>query len=160
MKRRLSLALASLATGIAVSAFGLSGDLAGNVDALEHLTALSKKFDEAVREQDAAALTALFTQDGVCVTLQGVFSGREAIEKSFSDDFQRSPVVGYIFETDQLHSIGKEAWSVGQWWKTLQGASKPVFESGYWSAIIVREGGVWRFRMLTFNEGLRLGPTS
>ncbi|HEY5778643.1 MAG TPA: nuclear transport factor 2 family protein, partial [Terrimicrobiaceae bacterium] len=158
MKRRLSLALASLATCIAVSAFGLSGDLAGNAGALEDLNTLSTKFDEAVRGQDAVALAALFTPDGVRVSPDGVFSGREAIEKSFADDFQRSPIIGYIFQTDQLHSIGEEAWSVGQWWKTLQG--KPVFASGYWSAIIVREGGVWRFRMLTFNEGLRLGPSS
>ena len=113
MKRRLSLALASLVACIAVSAFGLSGDLAGNVDALDDLNALSTKFDEAVREQDAAALAALFAPDGVRVSPDGVFSGREAIEKSFSDDFQRV-TDNLVCFSDRSTALNREG-SVVRW---------------------------------------------
>ena len=61
-----------------------------------------------------------------------------------------------IIQTDQLHSLGNEAWSVGQWWMTIQSSDGPVSVSGYWSAIIAREGGAWKFRMLTLGEGSRL----
>lgn len=158
MKARLSLALAGLLTLIGVAAFGLSGDLAGNTGALEQSNALSAKLEAGLKEQNPVALAALFTQDAVCVTSQGIFSGRQAIEEGFADDFRQSPVTSQILQTDQLHSLGKEAWSVGQWWKTIQGSGGPVFASGYWSAIIVQEGAAWKFRMLIFSEGSRLGP--
>jgi Domain of unknown function (DUF4440) len=161
MKTCLPFALAGLVTVIAVSALGLSGDLAGNVRALEQLAALTAKLEAGVKEQNAAALAALFTQDAVCVTSHGVFSGRNAIERILADEFQRSPATSQIVQTDQLHPIGKgEAWSIGQWWKTLQSSRGPIFISGYWSAIIVPEGDAWKFRMLSVSEASRLGPSS
>jgi ketosteroid isomerase-like protein len=155
MKTRLWVVIGGLATFLALSALGLSGDLAGNVGALEQLSELSTKFATAVDEKDPVALAALFTRDAVCVTSEGVFSGREAIEEELRSDFERSATTSHIFQTDQLHSVGNEAWSIGQWWKTLRGSSGPVFVSGYWSAIIVHDGDVWKFRMLTFSEGPR-----
>jgi uncharacterized protein (TIGR02246 family) len=158
MKALLSLVCAGLTTCIAVSAFGLSGDLAGNIGALERLHALSTNFDAAVKEQNPAALAALFAEDGTWVTAQGVFAGPAAIEKSFADYFQRSPLTNQIFQTDQLNSLGDEAWSIGQWWRTVQSPGGLVFLSGYWSAIIVQEGEVWKFRMLMFTQASQLGP--
>lgn len=158
MKTRLLLACAGLVTCIAVSALGLSGDLAGNVRTLDQLNALSTKLEMALKDQNATALAVLFTPDGVCVTSRGVFSGRQAIEETFADDFQQSQVTSQILQTDQLHSIGEDAWSIGQWWKTLQSPKGPVFVSGYWSAIIVHDGDAWKFRMLTFSEASKLGP--
>lgn len=61
------LALASSLICAIASTLALSGDLAGNTGALEHLNALSMKFEAAANEQDAAALAALFTQDAVCM---------------------------------------------------------------------------------------------
>lgn len=157
MRMRLSLALAGFLASVALSAFGLSGDLAGKAWALEHLNTLSAKLVAAVREHDTVALAALFTQDAVCVTSQGVFSGRQAIEEGLTKDFQSSPTISHVLQTDQLHSIGNDAWSIGQWWRTVQSPSGPVFVSGYWSAIIVHEGAAWKFRLLTFSEGSRFG---
>lgn len=157
MKTRVLLALAGSLICVIASTLALSGDLAGNTGALEHLNALSMKLEAAVNEQDAAALAALFTQDAVCVTSRGVLSGRPAIEEGFRNYLQGSPPSSHILQTDQLHSIGSEAWSIGQWWKTVQNPTGPIFMSGYWSAIIVHEGEAWKFRMLTFSEALRLG---
>ncbi|HEY5953582.1 MAG TPA: nuclear transport factor 2 family protein [Terrimicrobiaceae bacterium] len=162
MRARLSFAIGGLLAFLVLNAFGLSGDLAGNTEALEQANALRTKLEAGLQEQDPSALGALFTTDAVWVTSQGVFSGRQAIEEGLASSFRRSPVTSQILQADQIHSLGKEAWSVGQWWMTIQSPDGPVSLSGYWSAIVVREGDAWKFRMLTLSESLRLalGPRS
>ena len=156
MRARLSLTVGGWLAFLTLNAFGLSGDLAGNTEALEQANALRTKLEAGWREQDPLALGALFTTDAVWITPQGIFSGRQEIEEELMGNFQRSPVTSQILQTDQLHSLGPAAWSVGQWWMTIQSADGPVSVSGYWSAIIAREGGAWKFRMLTLSESLRL----
>jgi uncharacterized protein (TIGR02246 family) len=156
MKVRLLLTLAYLAIGLGgpvlASTGWLSGDLAGNANALGDLGALSLKYDEACNKEDPVALAALFTEDAVFVMPDGLLSGREAIKKWYADYFQRWHPINHIFETNQLNAIGGQVWSVGQWWNTLQSRNGPVFVRGYWSALFVREGDAWRIRMLTCNE--------
>ena len=55
-------------------------------------------------------------------------------------------------EGNKLNAIGNDAWAVGQWWSTLESQNGPVFARGYWSALYVREGDVWKMRLLTLNE--------
>jgi uncharacterized protein (TIGR02246 family) len=152
MKTRLLLTFAGLTICFAMPALALSGDLAGDVKALDLLSALSMKYDDAYRKKDATALAALFTEDALCVTPHGQFSGRQAIEKAYADDLQRWPASSHIYQADELNAICNEAWSVGHWWLTLQDQKGPVFARGYWSALLVREADGWKFRMLTFNE--------
>ena len=134
------------------SAVAFSGDLAGDTRALDEFHALSKKFDEAIDRRDAAAVAALFTEDGVFMTPTGVLFGRRAIEESCARDLKLRPVSSHIHQADQLCSVGKEAWSLGQWWSTVPSERGPAFLQGYWSALFAREGDAWKFRMLTFNE--------
>jgi uncharacterized protein (TIGR02246 family) len=124
----------------------------GNVKALDEFDALSMKEGEAFNKNDAAALAALFTEDAVLVTPKGLFSGRQAIEKSYADDFQRWHPTNNIGQLDQLNAIGNEAWGVWEWWCTFQSKSGPVQATGYWSAIYVRVGDDWKIRMLCSNE--------
>jgi uncharacterized protein (TIGR02246 family) len=156
MRIRLLLILAYLAIapgGPAVASPGwLSGNLAGNANALGEFVALTAKYDEACNQRDAPTLAALFTEDAVCVTPDGLLSGRQAIERWYSEHFQRWQPVNHIVETNQLNAIGQQVWSLGQWWNTLQSQNGPVFVRGYWSALFVREGDAWRIRMLTCNE--------
>ena len=154
MKIRLLLTLAGLAIGFAVPALAFKGDLAGDVKALEKFRALGMKEDEAYRESDAATLAALFTEDAVLVNPQGVFSGRQAIEKWYADDFQRWHPSSNIGQLDQLNANGNAAWGAGEWWRTFQSKSGPVQAMGYWSAIYVRVGDDWKIRMLCSNEDL------
>jgi len=152
MKIRLLLTLAGLAIGCAVPAFAPEGNLAGNVKALDKFTALGMKYDEAYNKNDAAALAALFTEDAVLVTPEGMFNGRQDIEKRYADEFQQWPVTTFSGQRSQLNAIGNEAWAVGEWWSTLQSQNGPVFVRGYWSAIYVGEGDAWKIRMLTVSE--------
>ena len=150
MKMRLLFALAALAIGLAVRAFALWGDLAGDAKALDEFMALGMKVSEAYNKNDAAALAALFTEEEpTYVSPEGVFGGRQAIEKAFVDVFQRHPT-NFIMDADPLYAIGNDAYAAGQWWCTLESQNGAVFARGYWSAVYLREGDAWKIRMLTF----------
>jgi uncharacterized protein (TIGR02246 family) len=149
MKIRLLLTLAWLAIGFALPV--LAFDFSGDVKALGEFNALSMKEGEAFNNNAAAALAALFTEDAVLVTPKGLFSGRQAIEKWYADDFQRWHPTNNIGQPHQLTVIGNEAWAVGEWWHTFQSKSGPVEATGYWSAIYVRVGDDWKIRMLCSN---------
>ena len=152
--------LVALWAGFSASAFALSGDLAGNTRALEHLGELNLQLKTALREDNAGDLAALFTEEAVCVTPQGVLVGRQAIAEGLEQLFEGSCLTSQIFQIDQLHSLGSDAWSVGQWWTTLQNLQGTAFLSGYWSAILVQESGAWKMRMLTLSETSRYGSGS
>jgi uncharacterized protein (TIGR02246 family) len=149
MKMRLRFALAALAIGLALRAFALSGSLAGDAKALDEFMALGMKVSEAYNTNDAAALAALFTEDAIYVAPEGVFVGRQAIEKAFVDVFQRWHPTNFMSEGNKLNAIGNDAWAVGQWWCTLESQNGAVFARGYWSALYLREGDAWKILMLT-----------
>ena len=158
--KKLFAPLVAFCTCIVTSAFALSGDLAGNTRALEHLGELNLQLKAALTEDNAAGLAALFTEDAACITAQGVLIGREAIAEGLDHLFKGSCLTSQIFQIDQLYSLGSDAWSVGQWWTTLQSLQGAAFLSGYWSAIFVQEGGAWKMRMLTLSETSRYGSGS
>jgi uncharacterized protein (TIGR02246 family) len=154
---KLLVPLAALLACFAGSAFGLTGDLAGNTRVLEELGELNLQLKAALKQDNASGLAALFTEEAVCVTPQGVLIGREAIAEGLDHAFKNSCLTSQIFQIDQLHSLGSNAWSVGQWWTTLQSLQGSAFLSGYWSAIFVQDGEAWKMRMLTLSEASRLG---
>ena len=155
MKMRLLLTLQGLAIGFAVSAPAQWKDTADPRVAQQLVSfydsALRTKYDEAFNMKDAAALAALFTEDAVLVTPEGLFSGRQAIEKRYAGMFKRSHLTDLFGVRDQLNAIGNELWAVGEWWSLLQTEKGPVQVGGYWSEIYVREGDAWKIRMSTFN---------
>jgi len=163
MKIRAAVILIGLATGFTLPAYAQQNatvdpaiaqqrDLLGDVRALDEFSVLATKVDEAFNKNDGDALAALFTEDGVLVTPEGIFFGRRAIEKRYLELFQRWPVTFSTSQRDQLNAIDNAAWSTGEWWSTLQSESGPEFQRGYWSAIYVREGDGWKIRMLTISE--------
>jgi hypothetical protein len=56
-------------------------DLLGVAKAIDDFAALSLKLEKAFKKNDASAIAALFTEDGILVAADGMFSGRQAIEK-------------------------------------------------------------------------------
>ena len=154
MKIRLVVALVGLAIGFAVPTFAQQK---GTVDPQLHqrLVAAVQRHADAFNNNDAAALAALYTEDGIEVTNQGPIFGRKALEKYFADLFQKvhfSDLVDTI-DQDSPHIIGtdgKEIWATGGWSATIKGENfGPTQIKGYWSEI--REGDDWKIRMLTTN---------
>jgi uncharacterized protein (TIGR02246 family) len=169
MKMRLLVALAELAIWFAVPVLAQQKDavdrqtvhqrdLLGVANALGEFDKLGLQLDEAYSENDASAVAALFTEDGVLVAQDGMFYGRRAIEKRYADIFERWPITTFSEQRSQLNAIDNAVWSVGESWSTLQSEAGPKFEKGYWSAIYVREGDDWKIRMLSISERPQPAP--
>ena len=124
-------------------------DLLGVAKAIDDFGALGLKVEEAFKKNDASAIAALFTEDGILVASDGMFSGRQAIEKRYADIFQRWPITTFSGQRYQLNAIDNAVWSVGEWWSTIQSETGPKFEGGYWSAIYIHDGDDWKIRLLT-----------
>jgi uncharacterized protein (TIGR02246 family) len=124
-------------------------DLLGVPKAIDDFGALNLKLDDAFNKNDASAIAALFTEDGILVASDGIFSGRQAIEKRYAEIFQRWPITTFSGQRYQLNAIDNAVWSVGEWWSTIQSETGPKFEGGYWSAIYIHEGDEWKIRLLT-----------
>jgi uncharacterized protein (TIGR02246 family) len=123
----------------------------------EQIELIAKKYDEAVDNNDASALVALFTDDAVFVTDGGPIYGRQAIEKWHVDLFQQGQHSNHQGKADQYspHVIGTdgdEVWLNGEWSETVRGKDgNSIHIKGFWSAIDTRVGHDWKIRMLTFN---------
>ena len=170
MKTRLLGALVGLAIGFAAPAFAQQKgraepriaqerDLLRFPDELAEFDALHQKLEEAYNKNDASAVVALFTEDAVLVTADGVFAGRQQIEKRYADAFQRSPITGFAcsHERHHLYAIDNAAWSTSEWASTFQGQTG--FAQGYWSALYVPDGDAWKIRLLTFTGSPQPAPT-
>jgi uncharacterized protein (TIGR02246 family) len=125
-------------------------DTADPQTALE-IRAFSKKYSEAYNKHDATALAALFTEDAVYVTPEGLVLGRQAMEKQHADVFQQWHPTNHISTVDQVHSIGSNVWKVGEWSCILQTPEGPFPIKGYFSSICVRQGDAWKECMLAYN---------
>ena|SRR5271166_2355722 len=98
------------------------------------------------------AVAALFTEDAVQITPDGIFSGRESIEKRYADAFQHRHPTNHVLKFDQVYvTENNEVFDYGEWSGTFQAEGNPYEANGYWTAIVVREGNVWKTRMSTYN---------
>ena len=122
----------------------------------EKLIAAIKKHTDALDKNDAAAVAACFSENGILVTPDGTFFGREAIDKHQVDEFKQVQLSNNLapVDNDSPHIIGtagNEMWATGKWSATVKGQNfGPVTAKGYWS--VIREGDDWKIRMLTWNE--------
>ena len=96
-----SLALVGLATSFALPIFAQQKDTAdsrivqqrdllGVPKAVDEFGELHQALDEAYNKNDAAAVAALFTEDALLVEPDGIFSGRQDIEKRYADTFLKA----------------------------------------------------------------------
>jgi ketosteroid isomerase-like protein len=148
------ISLVGLATSFVVSAVAQQPNTP-DPQTIERLNSLVKKGDEAYNRNDAAAVAALYTEDAVLLTDTGPIRGRKAIEKWYADLFKLFHISNRLSKADEFHLLSaadKEVWSTGEWSETLQSKSGgPMQVKGYWAAIKVYEGGVWKERLETWN---------
>jgi uncharacterized protein (TIGR02246 family) len=126
----------------------------------EELLALAKKFEDAWNNNDATALAALYTDDAVLIQDTGPIYGREAIEKHYKGvmqnvHFSNNHTTYNDPNSNSPHAIGtdgNEMWENGEWTMTWQAkGEEPVHAKGYHASIAVRDGGVWKKRMVIVN---------
>ena len=123
----------------------------------QKIRAITQAYDDAVGNNDAAAVAALYTEDAVFVSDTGPIYGRQAIEKWYADVFKAWRVKSHTGKPDgkapyMIGTDGNEVWETGEWSETGQDENGgPIQIKGYWSAIDSREGDEWKIRMLTYN---------
>jgi ketosteroid isomerase-like protein len=156
MKIRLVGALVGLAISFVLPTFAQQKDTADPL-IRQQIDALDKKIGEAYSNDGAAAIAALFTEEGVLVTPQGTVYGREAIEKWYEDMFLKFHLSDDKTKADQNspHTIctaGNEIWETGDWTAILQAQNgSPVHLQGHNAFVDIREGNDWKVRMEIFN---------
>jgi uncharacterized protein (TIGR02246 family) len=144
-------ALVGLAIGFTVPTFAQQKDTVDPKTA-QQIRALSMKYDEAFNRNDAAAVAALYTEDGVQV-FRGTSHGRQAIEKSYSKyDFQRWHFNNRLITIDRLNGIGNEVRAIGRWSDTAHDEPYPSSHDGHFTWILVREGDTWKIHRSTFSD--------
>jgi len=153
MKTHLILALVGLAIGFALPTFAQQKDTVDPKIA-QQIRVLASNFDAACNRNDAAAVAALYTQDGfVVLPWGGGFHGRQAIEKGFAGVFQSWHPSSQISKLDRLKAAGNEVRSSGRWsHTTYETGGAPSNREGSFAWIMVREGDTWKIP-----EGYLLG---
>ena len=132
---------------------------------IEQLEPITSKYEEAVNNNDAAAVAAFFTEDAIWVTPTGPLYGRQAIEKQVAEWFKGARCSNHIDKRDpnspRIVGTADNITSSGEWSQTWQApGGKPVQLKGYWSAIETRVGDDWKIRMLTANTTPALAATT
>lgn len=143
MSRLISLLITPLLFGLATSATAQQNVPQSDQQAAREVHV---QFTTAFNRQDAAALAALFSADGIRVTPQGIIQGRDAIhkdsDKRFQSRFHDLSITPLIVRTS-----GDSIWEAGEW--TMKIGDQPV--RGYFAMTLVREGNSFKIRDDTFN---------
>jgi uncharacterized protein (TIGR02246 family) len=157
MKTRLLGALVGLAFSFALPTFAQEKETVDpQLIQKLHDTIISKKYNDAINNHDAAAIAALFTEDAIFVTdTVGPIYGRKAIEKFYADDFKGWQPKNHTSTTDphSARMLGPDNLTrAGAWSETGKGKNgEDVPIKGYWSEIDTREGDAWKICQLTGN---------
>src|SRR6516164_11156342 len=124
-KIRLVVSLVGLAMSFALPTFAQQTNTP-DPQLREKLVAAIKAHTDALDKNDAAAVAANFTEDGILVTPGGAIFGREAIEKYYTDVFKQIQLSNNLapVDDDSPHIIGtdaKEMWATGKYSATAKG---------------------------------------
>jgi uncharacterized protein (TIGR02246 family) len=137
-----------LALGIIVPASGQQASTQSDQQAQrKEIEEISTKLADGLMKHDAAALAALFAADGILVSPFGVQNGRQAIEQSYEQLFQRFGVKTYAHIVDQVHEAGTtRAYGVGHWddMAVPTGKTEAIHLSGYWATFYEKQSDGWK----------------
>jgi ketosteroid isomerase-like protein len=155
MKKRLVGPLVGLAISFALPTYAQQKDVA-DPQTTQKILARCKATSEGQNGHDGAAIAAVYTRDAVFVTTEGPITGRQAIQKWYTDLFQWWHPKDHIDKLDgPVHLIGaagNELWASGEWSETGPGRNgEPIPIKGSWLCIYVREADDWKIRMTIFN---------
>ncbi len=106
---------------------------------------------DAVNRHDAYAVAAVFWDDGIEITPQGIASGRAAIEQRLTEQYKSTDVREFVETIDEIHISGDHGWFVAHW--SANNVVQPIGErrpiKGYITAVLERRNGEWKARLHT-----------
>jgi len=142
-KAALAYAFALLCVIVAVAspAFADDADLKKQVDQMA--TAYMENFNK----QDAAGIAALFATNGIAVNPSGPQTDlMKVAEGAFKAGFTNIEA-----KVDQVWTVGPDT-GIGMGQARLTGKNQsgaPIEVTNFWTATYVRDGGIWKIRMLS-----------
>jgi uncharacterized protein (TIGR02246 family) len=116
---------------------------------------LSKKWNEAYNNHDAAAIIAVYAEDAIDVTHNGPLYGHQAIEKFYTGQFKGWQPKNHTSTIDphSVRMLGPDTLTRGGEWsetgKGKNGEDVPI--KGYFSEIDTRQGDEWKICVLIGN---------
>ena len=135
----------SIALGLCLVA--LPSFASPTADARKAIDAANAKWMAAMKNHDAKAVAAVYSEDAVLLTNQGPeLKGREAIGNMLGGN-EMAAVKEIKLETVELHVMGDTAIEVGHWSLTLQPPGGQAIENAdHGKALVVwkKQGGQWR----------------
>jgi uncharacterized protein (TIGR02246 family) len=142
------------AMGLAAPAFAQQLDQ--NSATRQQIEQIGAGFEKGYEKQDAAGIAGLFAKDGVLLTAIGkhVYRGPQEIEQFYRDLFK----AGFNHneaKLDEVTPLGDLVMGIGEFHVSGQGQNGPLKVDGHYSAVYVREGGVWKIRLIA---GVRDAP--
>ena len=136
--------LVGLAIALALPAAAQQMKCEGPQDACRAIEEIGSKYIAAESNHDAAAIAALYTSDGILVVEAPIVTGRDEIEKLYSDFYKTVKVSNPTVSTDQVHVHGNMAWGLGSYSQKQTGSDKTT-----WMVHGVLSRVVWRFGLAT-----------
>jgi uncharacterized protein (TIGR02246 family) len=117
----------------------------------QQIEQLNAGFEKGYEKQDAAGIAGLFAKDGVLIVAIGkhVYNGPQEIDQFYQGVFK----AGFNHDEaklDEITQLGSDmVIGIGEYHVSGQGPNGPVKADGHYSVVDVREGGVWKIRILT-----------
>ena len=148
MKVHILPTLALLAFGFVVPAPGQENNTV-DPQVRKQIEELTVEYDKAFNENDAAAIAALFTWNGVETGPEGQAFGQPDIEERYGAMFQLHPT-NHLSKLIQVYAIGSRVCAITKWTaRQKKDTSQPMLlREGYIVTVNVREGDVWKIEML------------
>jgi uncharacterized protein (TIGR02246 family) len=112
---------------------------------------LAATYAENFNKQDAAGIASLYARDGVLVSraAKAVKTGAQEIEQTYQSVF-KSGMNHTDITVDQVSPLGTDAViAIGEYHGSGHGQNGPIEVDGHWTGVDVREGGIWKVRLLT-----------
>jgi ketosteroid isomerase-like protein len=107
---------------------------------------INRQLDEAFNKHDAAAVAALATTNATLVAPLGMFSGRDGIEKYFTDVFQRFNPSDQITKISFVYAFGEDLCAIGGRSVTVN-PGRPIQGGGYLIRVYTRVRDTWKIRV-------------
>jgi uncharacterized protein (TIGR02246 family) len=119
-------------------------------------------WETAALAGDAAALTALYTEDGILMPPNAPKAvGSAAIQSAFTEMLAVAPFTAIDIVTDgvEVSASGDIAWAHGSYTSTNTVAGEPYEDTGKWANVSENRDGQWLMVVDIWNSDTPLGGT-
>jgi uncharacterized protein (TIGR02246 family) len=146
-----------LVAAIALSVPAFAQDKMTDAEAMAKVEKIVAQFDNGFRAQDAAAISKLFTEDGVYVPATGkIFRGQQQIENGYAGLFKAmGGIKAFDAKVDEARALSDGgAWAVGH--ATIEGGT--LTTQNHFAAVYAADGNGLKVRMLSAGVNTPLQP--